>query len=93
MSRTRRLAAILAADVVGYSQLIGADESGTLKQLAAIRAEVTAPTIAEPHGRIAKTRATVSSWSSPASSMRCSAQLKYKLQWPSVVLRFLAMSG
>jgi adenylate cyclase len=55
MSQTRRLAAILAADVAGYSRLIGADESGTLKRLAAIRAEVTDPKIAEHHGRIVKT--------------------------------------
>ena len=55
MSQTRRLAAILAADVAGYSRLIGADESGTLKRLAAIRAEVTDPRIAEHYGRIVKT--------------------------------------
>jgi adenylate cyclase len=38
MSQTRRLAAILAADVSGYSHLIGEDEGGTLRQLKAIRA-------------------------------------------------------
>jgi adenylate cyclase len=37
MSQTRRLAAILAADVSGYSRLIGEDEGGTLRQLKAIR--------------------------------------------------------
>ena len=40
MSATRRLAAILAADVAGYSRLIGADESGTLQRLKAIREEL-----------------------------------------------------
>ena len=55
MSQTRRLAAILAADVAGYSRLIGADEGGTLRRLAAIRAEVTDAKIAEHHGRIVKT--------------------------------------
>jgi adenylate cyclase len=55
MSQTRRLAAILAADVAGYSRLIGADEGGTLKRLAAICAELTDPKIAEHHGRIVKT--------------------------------------
>src|SRR5215472_12752266 len=55
MSQTRRLAAILAADVAGYSRLIGADESRALKQLAAIRAEVTDPKIGEHHGRVVKT--------------------------------------
>ncbi len=47
MSQTRRLAAILAADVAGYSRLIGADEGRTLKRLGAIRAELMAPKISE----------------------------------------------
>ena len=55
MSQTRRLAAILAADVVGYSRLIGADEEGTLRQLKAIRAEIIDPKIAGHHGRVVKT--------------------------------------
>ena len=38
MSQTRRLAAILAADVAGYSRLMGADEEGTLERLKALRA-------------------------------------------------------
>jgi adenylate cyclase len=46
MASTRRLAAILAADVAGYSRLIGADESGTLQALKAIRADLIDPTIA-----------------------------------------------
>jgi class 3 adenylate cyclase len=48
---TRRLAAILAADVAGYSRLIGADEGGTLQALKAIRAELIDPTIAAHNGR------------------------------------------
>jgi adenylate cyclase len=55
MTATRRLAAILAADVAGYSRLIGADEEGTLNRLRSIRTEVTDPKIAEHHGRIVKT--------------------------------------
>ena len=55
MSQTRRLAAILAADVAGYSRLIGADESGTLQALRAIRAELIDPTIAVHNGRLVKT--------------------------------------
>ena len=47
----RRLAAILAADVAGYSRLIEADEEGTLGRLKALRAEVIDPKIAEHHGR------------------------------------------
>jgi len=55
MTATRRLAAILAADVAGYSRLIGADEGGTLQALKAIRAELIDPTIAEHRGRLVKT--------------------------------------
>jgi class 3 adenylate cyclase len=40
MSQTRRLAAILAADVAGYSRLMGADEEGTLERLKALRREL-----------------------------------------------------
>ena len=51
----RRLAAILAADVVGYSRLMGRDESGTLAALKALRREVVDPAIASHGGRIVKT--------------------------------------
>ena len=52
MSQTRRLAAILAADVAGYSRLIEADEEGTLGRLKALRAEVIDPRIASHKGRL-----------------------------------------
>jgi adenylate cyclase len=55
MSQTRRLAAILAADVAGYSRLMGADEEGTLERLKALRRALVDPKIAEHHGRIVKT--------------------------------------
>jgi adenylate cyclase len=51
----RRLAAILAADIAGYSRLMGSDEIGTLNALKAIRREVIDPAIAEYKGRIVKT--------------------------------------
>src|SRR5207344_1393758 len=51
----RRLAAILAADVAGYSRLMGVDEEGTLAALKAIRRELADPKIAEHRGRIVKT--------------------------------------
>ncbi len=51
----RRLAAILAADVVGYSRLMGEDEAGTLARLRAHRRELIDPKIAEHKGRIVKT--------------------------------------
>jgi TolB-like protein len=51
----RRLAAIVSADVVGYSRLMGVDESGTIVSLRAHRSELIDPKIAEHHGRIVKT--------------------------------------
>src|SRR6266568_5329633 len=51
----RRLAAILAADVVGYSRLMGQDEAGTLARLRRHRRELIDPSIAEHKGRIVKT--------------------------------------
>src|SRR5712664_735347 len=51
----RRLAAILAADVAGYSRLMGADEEGTLERLKVLRRELVDPKIAEHRGRIVKT--------------------------------------
>ena len=50
----RRLAAIFAADVVGYSRLMGEDEAGTLTALKALRKELLAPKVVEHHGRIVK---------------------------------------
>ena len=54
MTETRKLAAILAADVVGYSQLAGADEERTLARLRALRSDLIDPTVALHHGRIVK---------------------------------------
>jgi class 3 adenylate cyclase len=50
----RRLAAILAADVVGYSRLLGDDEAGTLEKLKTHRKELIEPLLAEHRGRIVK---------------------------------------
>src|SRR3954462_2978217 len=50
----RRLSAILAADVVGYSRLMGADEAGTLASLKAVRTDFIDGKIAEHQGRIVK---------------------------------------
>ncbi len=52
---TRKLAAVLVADVVGYSRLIGQDEEGTLSRLKALREELIDPSIARHDGRIVKT--------------------------------------
>ena len=54
MPETRKLAAILAADVAGYSKLAGADEEQTLARLRALRSDRFDPTIALHHGRVVK---------------------------------------
>ncbi len=54
MSENRRLAAILAADVVGFSRLAGADEDRTLARLRALRSDLIDPTISVHHGRVIK---------------------------------------
>jgi len=64
MSQTRRLAAILAADVASYSRLMGADESGTLQALKAIRAELMTPQSPRTAAGLLRRRATAYSSSS-----------------------------
>ncbi len=54
MSETRKIAAILVADVVGYSRLAGADEDRTLSRLRGLRSDLVDPAIAAHHGRIVK---------------------------------------
>src|SRR5437764_638028 len=54
MASTRRLAAILAVDVAGYSRLMGADEEGTHERLKAHLSELVEPKIGEHRGRIVK---------------------------------------
>src|SRR5262249_30096425 len=78
MSQTRRLAAILAADVAGYSRANGAGEGGTLKRLAGIRAEVTDPKIAEHHGRIVKTMGDglLVEFASVVDALRCAVEVQ-----------------
>jgi adenylate cyclase len=72
----RRLAAILAADVSGYSRLMGADEEGTLARLKALRAELIDPAIAGHNGRIVKTTGDglLVEFASVVDAMRCAIQ-------------------
>ena len=74
----RRLAAILAADVAGYSRLIGADEEGTLSRLKALRAEVIDPKIAEHHGRLVKTTGDglLVEFASVVDALRCATEIQ-----------------
>jgi len=70
LSETRKLAAILVADVVGYSRLAGADEERTLARLRGLRSDLIDPTIAVHHGRVVKRTATAQLSSSGVSSTR-----------------------
>jgi adenylate cyclase len=78
MSQTRRLAAILAADVAGYSRLIGTDEGGTLQTFKTIRAELFEPTIAAHNGRLVKTTGDgfLVEFSSVVDALHCAIQLQ-----------------
>jgi adenylate cyclase len=79
MSQTRRVAAILATDIAGYSRLIGVDEGGTLRQLKAIRAELIDPTIAAHHGRLVKTTTgdgLLVEFSSVVDALRCATEMQ-----------------
>jgi pentatricopeptide repeat protein len=78
MSQTRRLAAILAADVAGYSRLMGADEEGTLERLKALHRELVDPKIAEHHGRIVKTTGDglLVEFASVVDAVRCAVEVQ-----------------
>src|SRR5271155_3201330 len=78
MPATRRLAAILAADVAGYSRLMGADEEGTLERLKALRHELLDPKIAEHHGRIVKTTGDglLVEFASVVDAVRCAVEVQ-----------------
>ena len=78
MTATRRLAAILAADVAGYSRLIGVDEGGTLQALKAIRAELIDPTIAAHNGRLVKTTGdgVLIEFSSVVDALQCATEVQ-----------------
>src|ERR1700726_1831517 len=78
MSVTRRLAAILAADVAGYSRLMGADEEGTHERLKGHRRELVDPKIAEHHGRIVKTTGDglLAEFASVVDAVRCAVDIQ-----------------
>src|SRR5215472_8489238 len=78
MAATRRLAAILAADVAGYSRLIAEDEEGTLAALKAIRHELGDPKIAEHRGRIVKTTGDglLVEFQSVVDAVRCAVEMQ-----------------
>jgi adenylate cyclase len=80
-AETRRLAAILAADMVGYSRLIGKDESGTLRDLRAIRTDLFEPTITAHNGRLVKTTGDglLVEFRSVVDALRCATQFQQRM--------------
>src|SRR5215831_2949141 len=85
MASTRRLAAILAADVVGYSRLMGADEEGTHERFKAHLHEVVDPKIREHHGRIVKTTGdgVLAEFASIVDAVRCAGESSAR--WPTAI--------
>ncbi|HEY5225503.1 MAG TPA: adenylate/guanylate cyclase domain-containing protein [Methylovirgula sp.] len=77
----RRLAAVLAADVVGYSRLMGASEEGTLARLKAIRKTIVDPAIAEHRGRIVKTTGdgVLVEFASAVDAVRCAVEVQHRM--------------
>src|SRR6266704_1929510 len=81
MASTRRLTAILAADVAGYSRLMGADEEGTHERLKAHRTALVDPKIAEHHGRTVKTTGDGMLVEVPSvvDAVRCAAEVQRRM--------------
>src|SRR5271170_7706287 len=78
MAETRKLAAILCSDVVGYSRLAGADEDRILARLRALRSDLIDPTIAVHHGRIVKTTGdgNIVEFRSVVDAVRCAIEVQ-----------------
>jgi adenylate cyclase len=78
MAETRKLAAILAADVVGFSRLTGADEDRTLARLRALRSDLIDPTIAVHHGRVVKRTGdgAIVEFRSVVDAVRCAVEIQ-----------------
>ena len=76
--RERRLSAILIADIVGYSRLVGADEAGTLRALNAHRRELIDPTIASHRGRFVRTTGDglILEFASAVDAVRCAVDVQ-----------------
>jgi adenylate cyclase len=78
MTETRKLAAILAADVVGYSRLAGADEDRTLSRLRGLRSDLLDPAIAAHHGRVVKRTGdgSIVEFRSVVDAVRCAIEVQ-----------------
>src|SRR6516165_7458237 len=78
MAETRKLAAILAADVVGFSRLTGSDEEGTLARLRTLWSDLIVPTIAVHHGRVVKRTGdgSIIEFGSVVDAVRCAIEVQ-----------------
>src|SRR6201996_7806632 len=78
MSETRKLAAILCSDVVGYSRLAGVDEDRILSRLRALRSDLIDPTIAVHHGRVVKRTGdgSIVEFRSVVDAVRCAIEIQ-----------------
>jgi adenylate cyclase len=78
MTETRKIAAILVADMVGYSRLAGADEDRTLARLRALRSDLIDPSIALHHGRIVKRTGdgSIIEFRSVVDAVRCAIEVQ-----------------
>ena len=78
----RRLAAILAADVVGYSRLMQADEAGTLAALKARRRDILQPLVAKHHGRVVKVMGdgVLVEFASAVNAVACAVELQAAME-------------
>ena len=80
-SMPRRLAAIVAGDIAGYSRLMGIDEEGTHNRVKRIERDLIEPSIAEHHGRLVKTTGDgfIAIFDSPVEAVRCSIVIQQNL--------------
>ena len=78
MSETRKIAAILVADIVGYSRLAGADEDRTLSRLRGLRSDLIDPAIAAHHGSIVKRTGDgfIAEFRSVVDAVRCAVEVQ-----------------
>ena len=81
MTENRKIAAILVADVVGYSRLAGADEEGTLARLRVLRSDLIDPTIAVHKGRVVKRTGDglLVEFRSVVDAVRCAIELQHSM--------------
>jgi adenylate cyclase len=98
----RRLAAILAADIAGFSALMGQDEEGTLARIKRLRREVIEPKVRDHQGRVVKTTGDgfLVEFSSPVEAVRCAVEVQAALASdaahggaPALQLRILETSS